>query len=315
MNGGETNDDEATLSHPLGNIEDYSLAVRLGRGKYSNVFQGIINETEDYCVVKILKPVHIPKIFREIKILDALKGGPYISQIIDVVQDNDSGSYAIVLNWAENNSLREVVHNFEEIDVKIYMGKLFKALEYAHSKNIMHRDIKPGNLMYDILTKDLSVIDWGLADFYEKDKNYPVRVGTKHFKGPELLFGIQNYNPSVDMWAAGCTLASILFQKFPFFTGNEDEDQIVKICDVLGGKDMIYYTEKYQLPISTFALNKISKMKHRPWSQWINQSNQNYATDTACDLLDKLLIIDHKTRLTPTRALKHKFFDEVRDLI
>jgi casein kinase II subunit alpha len=88
----------------------------------------------------------------------------------------------------------------------------------------MHRDIKPQNLMFDFDTKQLRVIDWGLADFYVPNQAYNVRVASRYYKGPELLVDDMKYHYSLDVWSAGCTMAEIIFQEDPFFFGDDNYD-------------------------------------------------------------------------------------------
>lgn len=93
--------------------------------------------------------------------------------------------------------------SFAEPDIQFYIFELLKALDYAHSHGIMHRDVKPGkysetlaltlqgNILIDHVNKRLRLIDWGLAEFYHANKEYNVRVATRYYKGPELLVGQQ----------------------------------------------------------------------------------------------------------------------------
>lgn len=93
------------------------------------------------------------------------------------------------------------------------LPQLLQALDFTHSKGIMHRDIKPANVLIDHKQRQLKLIDWGLADFYFPHKEYPVRVATRFYKGPELLCDIRDYDYSLDIWGVGCMLAAFLFRK------------------------------------------------------------------------------------------------------
>ena len=98
----------------------------------------------------------------------------------------------------------------KEQDVKYYLFQLLQALEYSHSRGIIHRDVKPMNIIIDQKTNRLKLIDWGLAEFYLPGQEYNVRVASRPYKGPELLIGYKKYGYSLDIWSAGCVFASMV---------------------------------------------------------------------------------------------------------
>ncbi len=163
------------------------------------------SENDNYIVIKILKPVKKTKIRREIKILDTLRDGPNIIKLIDVVRDQESKTPALIMEYVDTGDMnfRELYSKFTDLDVRYYMHEILKGLDYCHSMGVMHRDIKPHNVMIDHQKKKLRIIDWGLAEFYHKGQEYNVRVASRYFKGPELLVGYHYYDYSLDMWSLG----------------------------------------------------------------------------------------------------------------
>ena len=111
-----------------------------------------------------------------------------------------------------------------DFDIRLYTYKILQALEFSHSQGIMHRDIKPLNLVVNHEAKDLVVIDWGLAEFYHPSKDYNVRVASRYYKGPELLCDDRWYHYSLDIWSLGCTLAGMIFRIQTFFKGDDNFD-------------------------------------------------------------------------------------------
>lgn len=146
--------------------QDYEVVRKIGRGKYSEVFAGVnvINNTK--CVVKILKPVKKKKIKREIKILQNLCGGKNVIQLLDVVRDSQSKTPSLVFEFIDNLDFKTLYPTLSDYDIRYYMFELLKALDFSHANGIMHRDVKPHNVMIDHEKKELRLIDWGLAEFY-----------------------------------------------------------------------------------------------------------------------------------------------------
>lgn len=120
-----------------------------GRGKYSEVFEGINVVNYQKCVIKVLKPVKKKKIKREIKILQNLAGGPNVVALLDVVRDSQSKTPSLIFENVNNTDFRTLYPRFVDYDVRFYIFELLKALDFCHSKGIMHRDVKPHNVMID----------------------------------------------------------------------------------------------------------------------------------------------------------------------
>ncbi|KAG9796087.1 Pkinase-domain-containing protein, partial [Aureobasidium melanogenum] len=286
--------------------------VRLDRGRCR--LRRCINVANyQKCVIKVLKPVKKKKIKREIKILQNLSGGPNIIALLDVVRDSQSKTPSLIFENVDNTDFRTLYPRFVDYDVRYYIYELLKALDFCHSKGIMHRDVKPHNVMIDHAKRKLRLIDWGLAEFYHQGTEYNVRVASRYFKGPELLVDYQEYDYSLDMWSLGAMFASMIFRKEPFFHGNSNADQLVKIAKVLGTDELFEYLDKYDIELDAQYDDILSRFPKKPWQSFVNAENQRFVSPEAIDFLDKLLRYDHQERLTAQEAMAHPYFAPVRN--
>ncbi|THZ44947.1 Pkinase-domain-containing protein [Aureobasidium pullulans] len=287
-----------------GVLENYEVVRKIGRGKYSEVFEGINVVNYQKCVIKVLKPVKKKKIKREIKILQNLSGGPNIVGLLDVVRDSQSKTPSLIFEYVNNTDFRSLYPKFVDYDVRYYIFELLKALDFCHSKGIMHRDVKPHNVMIDHEKRKLRLIDWGLAEFYHAGTEYNVRVASRYFKGPELLVDFQEYDYSLDMWSLGAMFASMIFRKEPFFHGNSNSDQLVKIAKVLGTEDLFDYLDKYDIELDAQYDDILGRFPKKNWHSFVNADNQRFVSNDAIDFLDKLLRYDHQASAPVTNG-KH----------
>ncbi|KAI8465873.1 MAG: kinase-like domain-containing protein [Monoraphidium minutum] len=295
-----------------GAMEKYEVLQQLGKGKYGEVFEGIDVDAAARCVVKIMRPVKEQRLKREIKILRHVCRGPNIIEIRDLVRDPDTKTPCFVFELVEAVPLRELQGMVADVDVRSYMLQLLQALDYTHSKGIMHRDVKPANVLIDHSKRQLKLIDWGLADFYFPGKEYPVRVATRFYKGPELLLDIRDYDYSLDIWGVGCMLAAFLFKRQVFFRGEDEFDQLVRIAKVLGSDELFRYADKYGVDVDPKLVQAVGYRPRQPWRKFINDDNRHLVTPEALDLLGRLLTYDHQERPTAAEAMAHPYFEPVR---
>ena len=301
---------------PASSPEPYEIVDWIGTGKYSDVFTAYRNHDYTKLVaIKVLKPVRQQKYNREAKILFNLKGGPNIVELHEIVQNPRTLQYSFVFEYLkEDSDYSAFFEHISLIEAQTYLFQLMRALQFAHSRGIMHRDVKPLNILYDRQTKKLRLIDWGLAEFYHPKQRYNIHVASRNFKPIELLVDYQVYDYSLDIWSFGVTMAGIIFKKTPFFRGRDDMDMISKIAAVLGMNGLKDYLQKYGIPTPAVVSQTIARGKPRPWKAFITNENKHLATDEALDLIDKCIRYDHTERITADEALKHPFFDPVRNI-
>ena len=152
---------------PWGEIENYSLVRKLGRGKYSEVFQAVDTRNDAKVVIKILKPVNKKKIRREIKILENIRGGVNIISLLDVVRDPHSRTPALVFEYINNTDFKQLYQTFDDADIRFYLFELLKALDYCHSQGMSDDFLTRAFLNVNIIMS--------LTAVFRRNFNYPVQ--------------------------------------------------------------------------------------------------------------------------------------------
>ena len=344
---------------PLKSNKDYAIVSRLGTGKFSDVFEGVDMELEralkvdpgkldlrTLVVLKCLKPVSERKIRRELLVLHHVRKLPNLVRLLGIVvppkfyasnrESTDLPEMPTLIlehagrncRWLSHSQADGVVSLLTEYEIKYYLCHLLVALDSLHSIGIMHRDVKPRNVLInreedaDSLLpghlKPLVLIDAGLADFYRPIQRYNVRVASRHYKGPELLLGYEYYGYSLDLWGVGCLLAGLLFRREPLFRGRDNVDQLSKVIEHLGTKDLLSYISRYKMKVQPEILDMIrehGETERQDWHDLYSCEDIPEPSSISINLLDKLLVYDHEARVTAQEALSHPFFDDVRERV
>lgn len=195
---------------------------------------------------------------------------------------------------------------------KSYMKDMFSALHFIHSKGLIHRDVKPSNLLLKSASGPAYLADFGIAWCPSDKASEPADqkitdVGTTCYRPPELLFGNSSYNTSLDLWAAGCVLAegATLTTKTLFDSGELGSDLalIMSIFSSLGTPNTDIWPEAATLP--DWGKMSFKEFAPQPWPELV----PNVSID-ALDLISKLIVYQSTARLTAKSVLRHPFFSE-----
>ena len=219
----------------------YSKIQFLGEGQFATVYKALDTETKTLVAVKKIKLGSRIEAedginrtaLREIKILHSISH-PNIIGLLDVFGHRSDVS--LVFEFCQTDL--EVIIRDKSIvltpaNIKSYLLMTLKGLRYLHVNWILHRDLKPNNLL---IASDgqLKLADFGLAKVYgSPDRIYTHQVVTRWYRAPELLYGARSYGPGIDVWAVGCIAAELLLRN-ALFPGDTDLDQLSKIFFVTG---------------------------------------------------------------------------------
>lgn len=183
-------------------------------------------------------------------------------------------------------------------NIKSYIIQTLKGLEYLHLNWILHRDLKPNNLL---IGGDgiLKIGDFGLAKFFGSPSRINTnQVVTRWYRAPELLFGARQYSTGIDMWAVGCILAELLL-RVPFLPGESDLDQLTRIFQVFGSPTEEIWPGLKLLP---------DYVIFKPTPKVPLHTIFTAAPNDLLDLCEKMLNLYPLARCTCSEALKMPYF-------
>ncbi|MCD9560418.1 Cell division control protein 2 A [Datura stramonium] len=221
-------------------MDQYEKVEKIGEGTYGVVYKARDRVTNETIALKKIRLEQedegVPSTaIREISLLKEMQHANIV-RLQDVVH-SEKRLY-LVFEYLDLD-LKKHMDSSPEFSkdprlVKMFLYQILRGIAYCHSHRVLHRDLKPQNLLIDRRTNALKLADFGLARAF----GIPVRtftheVVTLWYRAPEILLGSRHYSTPVDVWSVGCIFAEMVNQR-PLFPGDSEIDELFKIFRVMG---------------------------------------------------------------------------------
>jgi len=280
----------------------------LGEGTYGVVYKALDKRNNEIVALKRIRleveDEGIPSTaLREISLLRELEHDNIV-ELKDCVQSD--GKLYLVFEFLDRD-LKKYMEScsgmLKPLLVKSYLFQICRGLAFCHARGVMHRDLKPQNLL---VSKDgrLKLADFGLArSFCPPIRPLTHEVVTLWYRPPEILLGSQTYAPPVDVFAIG-TIFVEMVTKRPLFPGDSEIDQLYKIFRQLG-------TPCESVWPGVTSLTDYNSQ----FPKWVKSAFSSTVTDNlepmGLDLLESFLAYSPKNRITAKDSLDHAYFNEL----
>uniref|UniRef100_A0A8D1N561 Protein kinase domain-containing protein n=1 Tax=Sus scrofa TaxID=9823 RepID=A0A8D1N561_PIG len=288
----------------FGKLETYVKLDKLGEGTYATVFKGRSKLTENLVALKEIRLEHEEgapcTAIREVSLLRNLKHANIVT-LHDLI--HTERSLTLVFEYLDSDLKQYLDHcgNLMSMhNVKIFMFQLLRGLAYCHRRKILHRDLKPQNLLINE-KGELKLADFGLARAKSvPTKTYSNEVVTLWYRPPDVLLGSTEYSTPIDMWGVGCIHYEMATGR-PLFPGSTVKEELHLIFRLLG-------TPTEDTWPGVMAL---SEFRAYNFPRYLPQPLISHAPrlDTeGINLLTSLLLYESKSRVSAEAALRHPYF-------
>lgn len=289
-------------------MDNYIKIEKIGEGTYGIVYKGKDKRDGKTVALKKIRleseDEGVPSTaIREISLLRELKH-KHIVRLEDVLMDGCEKIYLVFefVSMDLKKYLDSIPKNerLEDDVVKNYLRQILDAIMFCHTRRVLHRDLKPQNLLVDN-KGNIKVADFGLARAF----GIPLRVYTHEvvtlwYRAPEVLLGAHRYSTPIDIWSIGCIFVEMITRK-PLFHGDSEIDQLFRIFRTLGTPTPGIWPEVAVLPDY--------KASFPSWKENILPTLVPEMDDQALDLLNKMLAYNPSKRLSAKDALRHPYFE------
>ena len=295
----------------------YKVTKGLGQGAYGSVASAVhIASGESIAIKKVsnvfTKRILTKRALRELKLLRHFRGHKNITCLYDLDITNPSAFNEVYLyEELMEADLHAIIRSGQPLTDAHFQSFIYQTLcglKYIHSANVLHRDLKPGNLLVNA-DCELKICDFGLARGFDPDQNTVMSgqqefmteyVATRWYRAPEIMLSHQNYNTAIDLWSVGCILAELLGRR-PIFKGSDYVDQLNQILYYIGTPSETML-RRVASPRAQQYIRSLPFKAPVPFEQLYPQ-----ATPLAIDMLRRLLSFDPSQRITCDEALEHPY--------
>ncbi|KAM7263676.1 hypothetical protein ACFE04_001359 [Oxalis oulophora] len=304
-------------------MEKYEKLEKVGEGTYGKVYKAKDKSTGQLVALKKTRlemdeegvP---PTALREVSLLQLLSQSLYIVRLLTVehvdkesnINNTNKANLYLVFEYLDTD-LKKFIDTYRKGSnpkplpdplIKSFLYQLCKGVTHCHSHGVLHRDLKPQNLLIDKDKGILKIADLGLGRaFTVPIKSYTHEIVTLWYRAPEVLLGSTHYSLAVDMWSVGCIFAEMA-RRQALFPGDSEFQQLLHIFKLLGTP-----TDKQWPGVASF----------RDWHVYPLWEAQNLSRAVpsldpdGVDLLSKMLKYDPAERISAKAALDHPYFDSL----
>ena len=294
--------------------QKYVKDKKLGEGTYAIVYLGHLKA--DPSSLLAIKKIKVNTEYRDGLSMDAIREVKYLQELshpniiaLHAVFSSKNQNLNLVLEYLPLGDLEMLIKDSEGIrygtaEVKAWMGMLGRAVWFCHENFVLHRDIKPNNLLI-AADGEVKLADFGLArSFSDPYRPMTSQVITRWYRPPELLFGARFYSGAVDVWSMGTVFAELILRA-PFVAGNTDVHQLELICSTIGTP-----TEENWPGVSKLEgflkYDKVGTVAVRGKDFYLSRFGT--VGPVGVDLLMSMLALDPRKRCTARQVLEHKWW-------
>lgn len=290
-------------------VEKYKKLEEIGAGTYATVFRAVDESTGQFVALKEIRlnpEEGAPSTaLREISFMRELSH-PNIVRLIEVIHTEKSLCLVFELLQQDLKHLldsrRSLKKRFSLEQVQSVMYQILSGLAFCHDRKILHRDLKPQNLLLSA-EGHVKLADFGLARGYGIPVNaFSSEVVTLWYRPPDILLGSTNYTTPIDIWSVGCIMAELILLH-PLFTGKNNQDQIGCIFKLLGTPsiDLLNY-----LTNNTGIPDWIGTLPFYEPTKWSNIFPG--LPPSGLNLIARMLDYRPTMRISAKEAMEHAFF-------